>query len=153
MAYIKKFLLLSSQDKLMLLINYLLCGFARALTLSLPYKQLSAFFGHRYWVLSASTLISKDQLMQAVRIRRSISLAARYTPWNSNCLTQATIAAFWCKYYKIPYLLFIGFAKKSEKPLGQDAHAWVTSGPIPITGGLSFHSHQVIYTYSNCLFN
>ncbi|MFA6303879.1 MAG: lasso peptide biosynthesis B2 protein [Legionella sp.] len=143
------FLLMPIQDKATFFINFFLCGIARALINLFGYKKLYPYFGYQCRMLNASTLISKQQMEQSIRIRRSIRLAARYTPWNSNCLTKAMVAALWCNYYKIPYLFFIGIAKKSEKPLGQDAHAWVTSGSIAITGEHSFNSYQVISTYSN----
>ena len=133
----------------MLFINFILCGLVYVLNNIFNYQHLSRYFGNDYPMLAASIPISKLQVSQAVRIRRSVCLVARYTPWNSNCLVQAMVALIWCKYYKIPYLLFIGFAKKSEKPLGKDAHAWVTAGPIAITGGQSFDSHLIVYTFSN----
>ena len=88
-------------------------------------------------------------MQHALEIGRSIKLAARYTPWTSNCLPQAMVAAFWCQRYHIPYILFIGFAASSSKINGFDGHAWVTAGPIAITGGHSFNSHQVILSYSH----
>lgn len=148
---LKKFIRMPAQDKATFFINYALCGIARALINVFPYQRLSPYFGTSCRMLNASTIISKEQIQQSIRIHNSIRLAARYTPWNSNCLTKAMVAVFWCKYYKIPYLFFIGIAKKSDKPLGKDAHAWVTSGPIAITGEHSFNSHQVISTYSNCM--
>lgn len=96
----------------------------------------------------ASTIISPEKIQQARLFSRSIKLAAKYTPWNSNCLTQAIVAKFWCQRYGIPYMFFIGFAK-SCKTLGKEAHAWVTAGPVAISGGHSLQSHHVVLSYSN----
>jgi hypothetical protein len=134
------------------LLNFFLCGLARAAIHLLPYKRLSPFFGNRAHRTIASTIISKENSMQAVLIGNSIRLAAKYTPWNSSCLTQAMVAAFWCRRYHIPYLLFIGFAKSSPKPLVANAHAWVTAGPIAITGGHSDKTHEVVLSYSTLIF-
>lgn len=97
----------------------------------------------------ASTLLPQEHVSRALQIKRSIAFAAKYTPWNSSCLTQAMVAKFWCQYYNIPYFLFVGFAKVSDKPMGRDAHAWITAGPIAITGGHGLEDYHVIYSYSN----
>ena len=142
-------MLMPTKDKIKFFINIMLCGIARAFINLFSYKRIYPYFGHQCRMLHASTILSKEQIQHSIRIQRSIRLAARYTPWNSNCLTKAMVAAFWCKYYNIPYIFFIGIAKKSDKPLGQDAHAWVTSGPVAITGEHCFNSHQIIASFSN----
>lgn len=136
--------------KQMFFICFCLCGVAKIAIHWLSYKRLSIYFGHSCKMLSASTLASPKQLQQALAIRRAIALAAHYTPWNSSCLTQALVAKFWCQRYNIPYLFFIGIAKKKHSPT-IDAHAWVTTGPLAITGGQSLETHQVICSYSNVL--
>ncbi len=145
------FWLMLRQEKNLFFINFFLCGVARASINLFPYKRLAPYFGNSCRMTVASTLPSAEQIKRTIILQRSIKLAARYTPWDSSCLTQAMVAKFWCQREKIPYLFFIGFAKNSEKPLGQDAHAWVTSGPIAITGGHSLHSHQVVMSYSNII--
>ena len=143
------FIKLSLHEKLMFFINFCLLGLARAAIHGLNYKRLKPYFGHSYPMKIASTLLPKEYAPRVFLIRRSILLAVKYTPWNSSCLTQAMVAKFWCQYYGIPYFLFVGFAKKSDKPIGKDAHAWITAGPIAITGGYGFEDYQVIYSYSN----
>lgn len=139
------------KEKLRFFINVCLCGIAKVAIQCLSYQRLSVYFGCSCQMLVASTLISKEQIQQVLTIRRAIALAARYTPWNSSCLTQALIAKFWCQRYHIPYLLFIGLAKESHQPLKHKAHAWITAGPIAVTGGHGFETHQVICSYSNVL--
>jgi hypothetical protein len=104
-------------------------------------------------MLVASTLASKEHMQQAIFIRRTINLASRYTPWNSNCLVQALVAKFWCQRHAVPYLFFIGVAKKTNPPTQHKAHAWVTVGPIPLTGGgqQCLETHHVICSYSNAV--
>ena len=148
---IKTFWHMPIKQKLFFFINFFFCGVARAVINLFSYKQISPYLGTSCRMLTASTIVSKHQIQQAVLIGRSIKLVAHYTPWDSNCLTQAMVAKFWCQYFKIPYFLFIGFAKGSDKPLGEEGHAWVMAGPVAITGGYCFSSHQVVSTYSNCV--
>lgn len=143
------FFLLPGQQKFLFIASYFLCGIAKASVKVFHYRQLQCYLGYPYPLKMASTILPADKSHIVSQISRSITLAARFTPWDSSCLTQAIVAKFWCQYYDIPYFLFIGFAKHSNKPLGQDVHAWITSGPIAITGGYSFSTHQVIYSYSN----
>lgn len=142
---------MSYKDKRMFFINFCLCGIAKLATQCLSYKRLSAYFGNSCQMLVASTLISKEQINQVLSIRRSIHLSARYTPWNSSCLTQALVAKFWCQRYQVPYLFFIGLAKVGDKSFKREAHAWITAGPIAITGGNGLETHHVICSYSNVL--
>lgn len=139
------------QQKILFFMNFFLCGIARASINLLSYKRISPFFGNFCRMTLISTRPTQEQMRRAILLRQSIKLAARYTPWNSSCLTQAMVAKFWCQRYKIPYMFFIGLAKHSQKPLGEEAHAWVTAGPIAITGGHSLNTHQVVRSYSNVI--
>lgn len=139
-------------QKLMFFTTWFLSGFARALTLLCHYQRFSFLLGNHWRMTTVSTVLSTRQIQQAVNIKRSIRLASRYTPWHCNCLTQALVAAFWCKCFALPYILFIGFQKNSRKALGQEGHAWLTAGPIDISGGQCIESHHVISTYSNLRF-
>ncbi|MDX2346771.1 MAG: lasso peptide biosynthesis B2 protein [Legionella sp.] len=133
--------------KCLFCINFILCGIARLAINCLPLKHISPYFGMLYQNTLLSTVLSKQQLRYAIILRRSIKLASKYTPWNSNCLTQAMVAKFWCKRLNIPYVLYIGFAKDKTKPEGYAAHAWLTAGPIAITGEYSFAKFHVISSY------
>ena len=137
------------KDKKMFFLNICLCGIAKIATRCMTYKRLSAYFGKSCQILIASTLISKEQIEEALYIRRSICLATRYTPWDSSCLTQALVAQFWCRRYQLPYLFFIGLSKQSSPFSGKNAHAWITAGPIAITGGHSLDTHHIICSYTN----
>lgn len=141
---------MSRTSKKMFVMNFFLGGVANIGIQFLSYKRLSGYFGQSCKMLTASTLISQEQMQQALVIKRSISLMSRYTPWHSNCLCQALVAKFWCARYKLPYLLFIGLAKNGHLPI-QEAHAWITTGPITISGGDGLETHHVIGTYSNVL--
>lgn len=136
-------------EKILFIINWILCGFARACVLLLSYPKLAVFFGENSQMLQASTITSSVQQSKARLIKRSIALSARYTPWESSCLTQAIVALWWCNVLKIPYYLFIGLEKNTKLNEKIIAHAWVTSGPIAITGGYCWGTHHVIACYSN----
>lgn len=135
--------------KILFFINVFLCGVARISILLLPLARLAPYFGQFYKTTTHCTLITPKQHQRARRLGQSIRLAAKYTPWPSTCLTQALVATFWCKRFKIPYVLYIGLAKSSEEPSGYAAHAWVTAGPIAMTGGNGLLNFHVISSYSS----
>lgn len=137
------------KEKQMFFINFCLCGIAKLATRCMKYKRISAYFGKSCQNMVASTLISEQQIKQALFIRRNVHLAARYTPWDSSCLTRALVVKFWCQRYKLPYLFYIGLPRVCNQQTTIKAHAWITTGPIVITGGDCFDSHHVICSYSN----
>ncbi len=151
-SYLRKlttFFRLPLRQKCFFVLNFFLCGVAKFCILLFSYRTLSRYFGHAHQMIMASSMTTSEQYQKALFIRRSIRLAARYTPWDSSCLTQALVAKFWCNRWGIPYFLFIGLAKNAPKPLGKEAHAWIMTGALAITGGYCFDSHHIISTFSN----
>jgi hypothetical protein len=139
MIYLKKTCLLC--------VNILLCGIARACIKLFPLTRITPYFGRPYKNILLSTMLTPKQHHQALHLCRSISLASQYTPWHSNCLTQALVARFWCYHLNIPYILYIGFKKDATSTSGYAAHAWLTAGSIAITGGHSFSNFHVVSSY------
>ncbi len=146
---VETFWRLPIKRKFFFLLNYMLCGVAKTLIILLPYRVLSRYFGYSHRMTVASTLPTMKQRQRAYALGRAVRLAARHTPWDSSCLTQALVAKFWCDRWGIPYFLFIGLQKNSAKPLGKEAHAWLTTGPVAVTGGYCFESHHVISSFSS----
>ncbi len=140
-------MLRSVKYKIFMALNYILCGVARAAIHLLPLRYLSPYFGRFERTLVISTRVTQRQLGQAIRIGQSVRLSAKYTPWDSSCLTQAMVAKFWCRLFKIPYVFYIGFAKAADEPSGYKAHAWITAGRISITGGNGLMDYNVIASY------
>ena len=146
-VHIAQFTQMRFKHQVFFSINFCLCGLARAAIHLFPLKRLSPYFGPFYKTVTISTLVTPQQMRRAAQIGRSVRLAAQYTPWDSSCLTQAMVAKFWCKLFKIPYVLYIGFAKAPDEPSGYKAHAWITAGRVAITGGDGLMDYKVISSY------
>ena len=131
----------------LLMINFILCGLARASINLFPLRYLTPYFGAFQKTLTLSTLLSDKQRRRALWIGKAVRLAASYTPWDSSCLTQAMVAKFWCRLYRIPYVFYIGFARSVDEPSGYMAHAWITAGPVAITGGEGLNHYHVVSSY------
>lgn len=64
----------------------------------------------------------------------AIASAAARVPWRSDCLLQAMAASMWLDRVGRSYKLNIGVRKNDAGEL--EAHAWLTSGNLTVTGGL-----------------
>lgn len=121
-------------------------GLDRLTVLLVPFRLvgmlLGAPAGSDPWV----PLISKEKSRRAAAIGQVIRLAARYTPWDANCLAQALAAQSILALHRVPYAFFLGVARHQ---LHGDikAHAWVTTGPVRVTGGESFSTYTVVAMY------
>lgn len=116
---------------------WLLLGIAKALIFMVSFGRLAPRLGVSVGILPWVPLLNPEQEAQALQIGRVVRLAARYTPWVSNCFPQAVVARLLLGLYGIPYLLAFGLARE-PKTREMKAHAWVTAGRIRVTGGESF---------------
>ena len=64
----------------------------------------------------------------------AIASATARVPWRSDCLLQAMAASMWLDRIERSYKLNIGVRKNDLDEL--EAHAWLTSGDITVTGNL-----------------
>ncbi len=64
----------------------------------------------------------------------ALNSAAARVPWRSDCLLQAMAGSMWLDRIGRTYKLNIGVRKNTAG--GLEAHAWLTSGDIVVTGNL-----------------
>jgi hypothetical protein len=132
-----------------------LSGIVRGIILYVPFRYLAAYLGAECDNRLLSTLAQPQQVELALKIGRVCRLLERYTPWQSKCLVQATLAKTLLRLYGIPYVLHFGLAKKrapsastAPQPLsGLSAHAWVSVGDKVICGARGHRSFTVVGTY------
>lgn len=109
-------------------------GLARLAILTLPFARYSQWLGPQGSQIGA---VSPDPVDQdkVARVGRLVSAVARITPWTSNCLPQALVAAWVLRRMHVPHAVHLGVkrADKESDP-GLEAHAWVLSGSVPVTG-------------------
>jgi len=82
-------------------------------------------------------VLSAAQVKRAREIRSVVLLASRYTPWESNCFSQAGAVRFLLFVYGIPFSLFIG-VRRDDNSHQLSSHVWIASDRVPICGGRSF---------------
>ena len=114
--------------------------------MAIPFRQLAPHLGANVGIQSWLHVLSAPQQRRAHHIGQTVRLAASYTPWDSNCFTQAVAARCLLSLYGVPYVLFFGLAKDLDGQI--KAHAWVGAGPVNVTGGASFGQYSVVGVYA-----
>jgi len=132
--------------KLWLVPTWIELGLSRALILVVPFRALAPRLGTAQGTAANVPLLTPAQEARARAIGRTIRLAARYTPWTSNCFPQAVVARTMLGMHGIPYA--INFGLMSDGNAGMRAHAWVVAGRVPVTGGHSFHRYTVVGVFT-----
>jgi len=120
-----------------------LLGISRALILLVSFKRLAPRLGRHTGAAPWIPLLDGAQEARALEIGRVVQMAARYTPWTSNCFPQAVAARVLLGLYRIPYALYFGLARDLSAG-GMKAHAWVAAGRVGVTGGASFRQFTVV---------
>lgn len=119
-----------------------LMGLLRVAILVLPFKAYGWLLGRHRGLKQISMLASQQQIELAWRIGACADLTSRYTPWESKCLVQALTCAIWCRWYRIPYVAYLGVRKDEQAVM--KAHAWVRVGPAVITGREGHTAYTVV---------
>ncbi len=112
---------------------WLMLGLSRGAVLVVAFRRLAPLLGVSVPPYPWVPLVNRRQRLRALRIGRVVRMAAGYTPWSSNCFAQAITARFLLVWYGIPYALYFGLAPAETAGKAQ-AHAWVASGPVQVTG-------------------
>jgi len=120
-----------------------LLGLSKALIMLVAFRRLSNVLGQNMGVTSWVPLLSEPQIAHARHIGQTIKIASRYTPWESNCFPQALVARLLLGWFGVPYALSFGLMRDTVST-DLKAHAWVTAGPIPVTGGRNDGQYAVV---------
>lgn len=127
---------------------WLMLGAARLAIVFVPFRDLAPRLGVLTGGAPWIPLVSPKQERRARQIGRTVRMAARYAPWRSDCFPQAVVGRALLTLYRIPYGLYFGLAVDTEGEDGLDAHAWLVSGRVTVTGGAdSFSNFTVVGSF------
>ena len=140
---VRTFAALPAFTKVWFIPAWMALGASRAVILLVPFRTLAPRLGRTQGTAARVPLLSDAQESRAREIGRVVRLAARYTPWTSNCFPQAVVARMLLGLHRIPYAIHFGVTSgHGDAPL--QAHAWVVAGRVPVTGGDSFKRYTVV---------
>jgi hypothetical protein len=131
-------------EQLWLLPVWCLLGLSRLLILTMPFRRLAPYLGRHLGNDAVIPLLSAHQQARALHIGRVVRLAAQYTPWESNCFSQAVAVRVLLGGYGISYTLCFGLARTRADSEELQAHAWVAAGPVCVSGGDGFRQFTVV---------
>ncbi|TVQ34718.1 MAG: lasso peptide biosynthesis B2 protein [Wenzhouxiangella sp.] len=118
-------------------------GLAKLAIFTVSFKRLVPRLGVSVGLNPWLPLADPGETDRARLICQVVRQAARVTPWDSNCFPQAVVARIMLGFYRIPYCLFFGVRRGVG--IGKfEAHAWVASGRVRVTGGSGFSRFTVV---------
>jgi hypothetical protein len=147
---LQKFLELAPLHKLMLVQTWFLLGCYRASIILVPFKRITANLQHPPLANSPPALLPL-QRDEAIMIGRLVATAARFTPWQSLCLTQVLVTKRLLAKRNIPGQFRLGVLRSREladDSRGLSAHAWLQCGDVIVNGVAGHERFTVVSNFS-----
>lgn len=133
---LRGFVRIGHRDQARLVATWSLLGFCRLLIVLAPFRLVRRLLGDRASrasePLPAPPPLDERDRSRALHIGTLIGVAARNTPWRSECYPQALTARIMLGLCRIPHVVHFGVRRQGDS---LQAHAWVHSGDIAVTGG------------------
>lgn len=128
------FSLLGGRDQVRLAAAWSLLGLTRLAILVLPFRIVRRALGEHRDPRTPVAPPDPDGpvLARAARIGATVGLAARHTPWRSECYPQAWTARILLGLARVPHVVSFGVRRDGDALV---AHAWVRVGDLVVTGG------------------
>ncbi len=145
MSKLAKFIKLSSPDRVLVLETFILLGLSRAIVLTLPFRWLANALGRR--TNKATEQNESLTMPQIHRVTWAIRRISCHTPWRSNCLAKAIAGRYMLSRRRVASTIYFGMVKNSEGEL--NAHAWLKSGNMILTGGSNLDRYAVVAKFTD----
>ena len=125
---------------LLLFETVLALAVARLFVLAVPFRVYSRSMGTD--AESPAETSSPDVVH---RVSRAIDSMSRHAPWRSKCLEQALAAKAMLRRRGISNTLYMAVARE----VALEAHAWVRSGDVCVTGQAEFDRYTVVARFAD----
>ena len=143
---VRKYFLLTGQQKKLFVEAYLTLGFYRIAILIRSFKSLVTELNQNEKSTRADFPDEKKQL--ALLIGDAVTTAANHTPWESACLVQALTAQRMLRKRKIAGMFHLGVTMNSAENDPLAAHAWLVCGGEILTGKAGLEHYTILSTFS-----
>ena len=122
-----------------------LLALARLAVLTLPFRWVAKVLGRP----GAQTPDQVDPVHAAgIRaVRAALRKVPKHVPWTSKCLDQAVAGKIMLARRGIPATVYFGV--KTDDKGAIDAHAWLRSGSVYVSGGQTRDRYVVINTFAD----
>ncbi|MEH7112169.1 lasso peptide biosynthesis B2 protein [Neobacillus niacini] len=126
---VRRFLILSSSTKKILLEAFIFLGWARILKL-LPFRKIFPTLGTK---LEETPYYLNETHIETLKfISNAIHIMSHYTLWESHCLVKAIAGMKMLERRQIEGTLYLGVAKDETGKM--IAHAWLRCGSYYVSG-------------------
>ena len=143
---VRKYFLLTGQQKKLFIEAYLTLGFYRIAILTRSFKSLVSELNQNGKPIRAENPDDKKQI--ALLIGGAVTTAANHTPWQSACLVQALTAQRMLLKRKIAGSFHLGVTMNSAENDLLAAHAWLVCGGEILTGKAGLERYTILSTFS-----
>ena len=123
----------------LLLESALLLAAARLIVLALPFRLYSRALGRDGESPDAPVPATVN------RVSRAIESVSGHAPWRCKCLEQALAAKTMLRWRGISSTLYVAVARDA----GLEAHAWVRSGNVCVTGHAAFERYTIVARFAD----
>lgn len=120
---------------------------ARLMVLLIPFRFIAPLLGKNVPAGEYPVQLPGDNKLQQ-QLSLAISRAVYRSPWRTKCLEQAIAAKIMLKYRRISSTVFFGINKPDQHTL-INAHTWLVSGGLIVTGGRHIDSYNVIACFKS----
>ena len=135
---------LGHRDQVRLTAAWSLLGLSRLAILVLPFAVVRRALGEHHVPVAPSEQpappLDEAATVRARRISASVQLAARHTPWRSECYPQALTARVLLGLARVPHVVSFGVRRDGDELV---AHAWVHAAGLTVTGGTGHRYTEV----------
>lgn len=136
---------INTKDKVLFFEAFLLCGITRMIIKMIPFSKIKGCMG--VYMKESPYEIDVSYYKVIKEVAWAVNQASKYAPWESKCFVQALTAQNMLKRRKIYSTLYLGVAKKGTENI--NAHAWLRSGQVIITGGYERGDFKEVAKFSN----
>jgi hypothetical protein len=138
---------MSLSDRLAIGPAWLLLMAAAAALRVAPFARLAPTLGKPLGAVACVPLIDAAQQRRAQFVRRAVRRAARLAPFRSDCLPQLFAGAVLCRLLRVPTTAHLGL--RLDGAADMEAHAWLCSGRIAVTGGHAFTDYSAVACFAH----
>lgn len=139
----RRFFRLSCTEKRVFVEAFLTLCVMRPLSLFVNFKHLIK--PSRHQENAQDVFLNEKDYALVLTVKRGIQRAAKYTPWQSVCLTQSLAAKWMLQRRGVPGILFLGVGKDDCGAL--KAHSWSKCGDVIVTGETGMDEFKVVSAF------
>jgi hypothetical protein len=119
---------------------------ARLAVLVLPFRAIAAGLGRP---MEESDLTdSPADVELGRRIAWALGAVSARAWWRTKCLEQALAGGAMLRLRRVPNTLYLGVARAADGESPLDAHAWLRTGTLHVTGGARCERYAVLSTFA-----